>query len=146
MPTTVKELWEQGWVADNEEDAIAQAHRMFDLFYGKQVEVDRLSFLHGEEPFLNFEEEFFVEPYPLVWVVGLDTDRGWDDDVLYAEWMVREADPDQIITDSDGRKWRMGDLAECDYDLRTAAPGIGTADGFDHRDIPLIYPAKERQP
>jgi hypothetical protein len=137
MPTTIKELWNTGWVAENEEEAIAQARRMFDLFQGKEVEVDRLTLPVGDD----YIEEMFVEPWPRVYVEDLNVEGGWDGDGLYPEWDVRVVDPDQIVTTHEGKVYRMGDIApEADAcPLTSTLPGIGTAAGFFHN-YRLIYP------
>jgi hypothetical protein len=129
---TIRELWNQGWVAENETEAIAQAERMFDLFAGKRVAVDRLMFEWDGE----LDEWMFREPWPEVWVVELSTESGWDGDVLLPEWTVRVADPDQIVTELSGKTIRLGDIE--DYPT-TTAPGIGTAAGFPNKES-LVFP------
>lgn len=133
MPTTIRELWDQGWVAENEDEAIAQAERMFDLFHGKTVRVDRLMFHDGDD----YDEQLFKEPWPEVLVVDLDINGGWDGDVLYAEWYVRVLDPDQALTTITGEQYRLGDID--DGTLTTTPPGIGTAKGFARKDR-LVFP------
>lgn len=142
MPTTVSELWDTGWVADNEDEADTQAGRMFDLFAGKEIEVDRLTLRFGDD----YDEILFRQPWPRVYLDSYNTDQGWDGESLYPEWHVHPVFDGQIVTDSEGIRCRMGDLADSLYDLgddlRSTAPGIGTAEGFSHRTIPLIYPPK----
>lgn len=136
LPTTIKELWATGWVASNAAEADAQAERMYDLFASRTVGVDRLRVRQADG---TYDEELFVEPWPEVVVVGLDTNSGWDGEVLYADWSLRVANPDQLVTTEDGTSYRMGDL-ETEDGLFTTVPGIGTADGFGPTDR-LIYPA-----
>lgn len=137
MPTTVAELWEQCWVAEDETQAVAQAERMYDLFKGQRVAVDRIE-VWDEGEYAGDGELMFSAPWPEVWVEMLSTERGWDGDVLYPEWYVQPADPEQIVTTVDGRTIRMGDLTGT---LTTTAPGIGSAEGFGHRaEAVLIYP------
>ncbi len=137
MPTTVDELWGQCWIAKNEVEAVAQAERMYDLFKGRKVAVDRIE-VWDEGEFAGEGELFFQEPWPEVWVDMLSTERGWDGDVLYPEWYVRSADAEQVVTTVEGRTVRMGDLTGT---LTTTAPGIGTLEGFGHRTgCPLVYP------
>ena len=135
MPTTIKELWDTGWVAENEDEAVAQARRMFDLFAGKKVSVDRLSFLDGDN---GYGEVDFVEPWPEVEVDYLEI-GDWDGDVLYAEWHVYVVNPDQVVTSRRGEQYRLGDL---EGPLFTTAPGIGTEAGFGNKDR-LIFPEPE---
>lgn len=132
MPKSVAALWRQGWVAENEDEAVAQAERMYDLFAGKAVSVDRLEFPWNGE----LDEWIFKRPWPKVWVVALSTERGWDGDVLYPEWEVRPVNSAQVVTDHRGRKIRLGDIEDLIF---TTAPGVGTAKGFAHKDA-LVYP------
>lgn len=136
MPKTIEQLWEQGWVAEDENEAVRQAERMFDLFVGRPVRVDRLLFLHDDD----YDEEMFVKPWPRVVPYALDVDRGWDGDVLYPEWYVRPTNLRQVVTTQDGKRFRMADIwRENEGQLTTTAPGVGTAEGFAHKDH-LIYP------
>lgn len=139
MPRSVAALWNQGWVAENEGEAIAQAERMYDLFRRKAVSVDRLMFLWDDE----LDEWMFRRRWPKVWVVGLSTEGGWDGDVLYPEWQVEPVNPHQVVTEwgEGGRKIRLGDIDDL---ITTTAPGIGTAEGFLHKDE-LIYPLRNRK-
>lgn len=138
MPRTVAALWRQGWVAENEDEACAQAERMYDLFHGKEVSVDRLQFLWDRD----YDEWMFRRPWPKVRPYMLSTESGWDGDVLYPEWYVRPVNPDQVVTTwatgnwPKGRKIRLGDIDDI---LVTTAPGVGTAEGFYHKDS-LILP------
>ncbi len=138
MPTTVKDLWNTAWTAENEDEAFAQAERMFDLFVGRRVAVDRLTFDVGE----TMDEVLFSEPWPEIWVDSLSVEQGWDGDVLYAEWYVHAADPDQVVVSSGGIAYRMGDIE--DDLMTTTAPGIGTEKGFGNREA-LIRPVTHGQ-
>jgi hypothetical protein len=148
MTTTMTELWSQGWVAGNEEQASHQAFRMFDLFNGREVEVDRLDFPWGEwhDHYGWCEERLLIEPYPLVIPYDCEPNE-WDGEVLYAMWSVRPAKPGQIIIFEErvrkGGEWEtVTKRVSLDYlvnrrwawPIRTTAPGIGTADGFGHKD------------
>lgn len=134
MPRTVTALWRQGWVAENEDQAVAQAERMYDLFAGRAVSVDRLTFLWDGD----WDEWMFRRRWPRVWVVGLSTESGWDGEVLYPEWYVRPVDPDQVVTEwgPDARRIRLGDIDDL---VTTTAPGVGTAKGFGHK-TELVLP------
>ena len=134
-PPTMRDLWNQGWVAENEPEAITQAERMFDLFAGRRVAVDRLMFTWDGE----LDEWLFREPWPEVWVLSLSTERGWDGDVLLPEWDVRAAEPDQIVIELGGKAIRMSDIED---DLITTAPGIGTEAGFPNKEG-LIFPTAD---
>jgi hypothetical protein len=129
---TMRDLWNQGWVAENGDEAVAQAERMYDLFAGRRVAVDRLTFLWEGE----LDEWMFDTPWPEVWINDLSTESGWDGDVLYPEWYVRVADPDQVATMLDGTAIRLGDV---DGYMTTTGPGIGTAAGFGNKDR-LVFP------
>lgn len=150
MPTSMDELWAQGWVADNEDQATHQAFRMFDLFHDKVIEVDRLEFQWGGEHGVC-DEVYLERPYPKV--VPYECEPGeWEGDVLYAMWSVRPAEPGQVITyehlHRKNGEWKRAakrvsldylDNRRWAYPLRTTAPGIGTADGFCHKGI-LVPP------
>lgn len=146
LPTNHAELWQACFVAENEDEAHRQAERQYDIFRRGTVEVDRLSW---DGPDSTYEERYFLLPLPVVRVIGLDTDSGWDGDVLYPEWEVVPENDEQLVTytrsiSRDGRAATvqvtclLGSLLT-DYCLWTTAPGIGTAKGFgdDHW---LIYP------
>lgn len=136
LPKTVAQLWRQGWVAEDENEAVRQAERMFDLFAGSPVRVDRLTFLHDGD----YAEKMFAEPWPRVVATYLSVEAGWDGDVLYPEWYVRPTNLRQVVTTHEGRRFRMADIwRENEGQLTTTAPGIGTAEGFSHKDH-LIYP------
>lgn len=136
---TTAELWMQGWVAENEDEAVSQAFRMFDLFADRPVRVDRLGFLHDDD----YDEELFAEPWPRVVPYDISVESGWDGDVLYPEWYVRPTNLRQVVTTThDGRRLRMADIwRENEGQLVTTAPGIGTAAGFHHKDF-LVYPER----
>lgn len=136
MPRTIEELWNQGWVAENEDEAVQQAERMYDLFVDRAVRVDRLTMRFGDE----YDEVMFERPWPRVRVVGLSTEAGWDGEVLYAEWYVRPTNLRQRLTSIRGEPFSMRTIwADNGHDLATTAPGIGTAEGFGRKDA-LVYP------
>jgi hypothetical protein len=135
MPTTMEELWGQGWVAENEEEAVAQAERMFDLFYGKAVAIDRLMFVWGED----VDEWMFEKPWPVVWLIDLSVNSGWYGGELLPEWSVRPDDDDQVVTElGTDHTIRLGDITGW---ITTTAPAIGTAEGFGNKDA-LVFPQK----
>lgn len=137
MPKTIEQLWQQGWVAENQDEAVRQAVRMFNLFAGRPVRVDRLLFRHNDG---DYDEELFAKPWPRVVAYYLSVEARWDGDVLYPEWYVRPTNLRQVLITHDGNRFRMADIwRENEGELTTTAPGVGTAKGFSHKDS-LVYP------
>lgn len=130
------ELWERCYVAATEEEAGEQAHRQFDDFDGKVIAAHSLTgYVPGTEDF-DLEIDFRAGEHVNVQVIDILDLQSWDGDVMYPEWKVRPVDPDQIVTDDRGRSFRIGDVRDMGY----TAPGIGTAEGFSHRNPDCLIP------
>lgn len=131
-PTTIEDLWNVCFVANNETEALNQAWRQYAPFHDKVIMVSTFTGQTRETGWTEFD---LTEP-ACFRVFGLRDDTEWDNDNMIPEWDLRPLDPDLVVLDLDGKTYRLGDI---DYPAYYA-PGIGTAEGFGHRDRPLLYP------
>jgi hypothetical protein len=132
-PISLDPLWDVCYVANNDEEAQAQAWRQYDAYDGKVVLVHGLIAWNDD----GNVEPSFNPPIP-VRVIGAFTDSwSWDGEEMIPEWEVAPIDPDQVATDTRGRTWRLSDLRDLTY----FAPAVGTEAGFaGTRERPMIYP------
>lgn len=136
--TAWNDLWDQAHVAFDEDEAHAQAIRQYEPFDGKPidlVEVNGTIDIDGARSGWG-EIRFAV---PVRWhVVALDTDSGWDGDVLYPEWRLLPARDSGPIPLANGT-FVWPDQIDCPT---VTAPGIGTPEGFADG-ANLIWPDKK---
>lgn len=134
----INDVYRYGYVASNEQEGVVQARRQVAAFLERPVVFDYViagltADWDDRESFTSMPGEIIVARVDL-----LDVDRGWEDDeVLYPDWVLSAADPDQtVIHQETGTQYRLGDL----YDLTFQPPGVGTRAGHP-RDVTLIEPS-----
>lgn len=132
---TEREVWAPCYVAETEDEAIAQAQVQFRQVDGRLFRVTRFTGQIGNE---GWQEWDIKGRGVVVRVWDLFSDAEWDGDTMYPEWRVRFQGR-KYATTIEGDRLRLSDI---DYPGYTA-PGIGTAEGFGHHEQGrLIWPEK----
>lgn len=134
IPTTIEELWDVAFVAENEDQAREQMYRQFEPFDGKVIAVRHLFGKIDD----GLTEIDLREPAQFI-VVGM-WDVYWEADCLIPEWKLRPVDPDAAVETARDQVVRLGDIEDVSY----FAPGIGTQAGFGKDKARFILPLPDR--